>query len=128
MTVSKKSFCKKTILLSALVPFSLLTATPVEAGLNSPEWYLPGVTPRQYQQGSKIELFVNKLNSMKTQLPYEYYTLAYCSPKEVIEQPNNLGSSFLGDVVQNTPYDIKVLENKSCTKLCDSQVLFNNTN
>ncbi|KAJ1626709.1 hypothetical protein T492DRAFT_877970, partial [Pavlovales sp. CCMP2436] len=41
-------------------------------------FYLPGVAPREYQQGDKVELKLNKLASTKTQLPYEWYTLPFC--------------------------------------------------
>ena len=33
-------------------------------------FYLPGVSPREYAQGERVDLKVNKLTSTKTQLPY----------------------------------------------------------
>ena len=33
-------------------------------------FYLPGVSPREYDQGERVDLKVNKLTSTKTQLPY----------------------------------------------------------
>ena len=89
----------------------------VATAVPSPEWYLPGVTPVQYLQGQRVPLFVNKLTSVKTQLPFAYYTLPYCKPEKVVDSKGNLGSSLLGDVVQNSPYEIKMLENKSCRSL-----------
>ena len=35
-------------------------------------FYLPGVAPREYADGDKVEIKVHKLSSPKTQLPYEY--------------------------------------------------------
>eukprot|EP00392_Amoebophrya_sp_AT5.2_P004052 g4057.t1 len=90
----------------------------VAGGVPSPEWYLPGVTPVQYQQGQKIPLFVNKLTSVKTQLPYRYYTLPYCTPPNLKEARGNLGASLMGDVVENSPYEVHMLENSHCQSLC----------
>ena len=42
------------------------------------------MTPNQYVEGQKIPLLVNKLTSVKTQLPYRYYTLPFCEPEGVI--------------------------------------------
>ena len=46
-------------------------------------FYLPGVAPREYVYGERVELKVNKLTSTKTQLPYEYYALPFCQPEQV---------------------------------------------
>ncbi len=99
-----------------------LSSLPPCLAVSSPEWYLPGVSPVQYQQGQTIPLFVNKLTSVKTQLPYRYYTLPYCTPESIHEARGNLGSSLLGDVVETSPYDIKVLENKDCEVLCSREL------
>ena len=59
-----------------------------------------------------------QLTSTKTQLPYRYYTLPYCQPEQIHEARGNLGSALLGDAVENSPYDIKMLETKQCVTLC----------
>lgn len=99
-----------------------LAAVKVTNAVSSPEWYLPGVSPVQYQQGQKVPLYVNKLTSVKTQLPYRYYTLAYCPPDKIHESRGNLGSSLLGDVVENSPFEIHMLENKDCKTLCTREL------
>ena len=33
-------------------------------------FYLPGVAPTEYEEGKKVQLKVNKITSVKTQLPY----------------------------------------------------------
>lgn len=43
-------------------------------------FYLPGVAPKDYPEGAEIELFVNKLDSSETQLPFDYYYLNFCPP------------------------------------------------
>ena len=69
-------------------------------------FYLPGVAPRTFRYGDKVgprlmcsllsarapraelriprpqvELKVNKLTSVHTQIPFDYYTLKFCRPK-----------------------------------------------
>ena len=43
-------------------------------------FYLPGVAPQQYENFEAVDMKVNKLTSIKTQLPYEYYALPFCQP------------------------------------------------
>lgn len=80
--------------------------------------YLPGFAPNEYQEGNLVQLKVNKLISVKTQLPYEYYTLPFCRPTEIKEKAENLGETLMGDVVENSPYELKMVINESCKKLC----------
>lgn len=95
------------------------------AVLVSGSWavYLPGFAPVEYDQGVPVELKVNKLTSVKTQLPYRYYTLPYCEPTGGIkEMQENLGETLTGDQIENSPYEIKVLVNQSCTTLCTQKL------
>ena len=46
-------------------------------------FYLPGVAPREYADGDRVEISVHKLSSPKTHLPYDYYSLPFCKPEEV---------------------------------------------
>mmetsp|Transcript_63223 Transcript_63223/g.136849 ORF Transcript_63223/g.136849 Transcript_63223/m.136849 type:complete len:620 (-) Transcript_63223:148-2007(-) len=82
-------------------------------------FYLPGVAPRQYDAGGLVDLKVNKLTSVKTQLPYAYYTLPYCKPDGGIQDSvENLGEILTGDMIENSPYEIRMMVNKTCTLLC----------
>lgn len=81
-------------------------------------FYLPGVAPIEYQEGGQVDLKVNKLTSVKTQLPYGYYTLPFCKPPQVQDSVENLGEILAGDLIENSPYDIKMLINVSCKALC----------
>jgi len=85
-------------------------------------FYLPGVAPTDYMDGSKVELKVNKLTSVKTQLPYRYYVLPYCQPSQIHVSAENLGEILLGDSIENSLYDIQMNVNVSCAKLCDRQL------
>ncbi|XP_046839485.1 transmembrane 9 superfamily member 4-like [Xenia sp. Carnegie-2017] len=58
------------------------------------------------------------MTSIKTQLPYDYYSLPFCSPSKKQYIPENLGEVLRGDRIVNTPYQVKMMENKTCTVLC----------
>eukprot|EP00929_Paragymnodinium_shiwhaense_P050128 TRINITY_DN25265_c0_g1_i1.p1 TRINITY_DN25265_c0_g1~~TRINITY_DN25265_c0_g1_i1.p1 ORF type:complete len:646 (+),score=142.48 TRINITY_DN25265_c0_g1_i1:73-2010(+) len=80
--------------------------------------YLPGFSPNQYMEGDKVDLKVNKLTSAKTQLPYSYYTLPYCAPEKIQPQVENLGETLMGDVTENSAFDLSMLKNETCKVLC----------
>lgn len=67
-------------------------------------FYLPGVAPVDYEDDVTVELKVNKLTSVHTQLPYKYYSLPFCPPKEVVDKVENLGEILRGDRIENSPY------------------------
>ena len=94
-------------------------------------FYLPGVAPQDYVkvkcvllvsrpllelavlecsdcslQGDKEVLKVNKLTSIKTQLPYEYYSIPYCRPESIKSSAENLGEVLRGDRIENSPYEV----------------------
>jgi transmembrane 9 superfamily protein 2/4 len=96
--------------LSACLVLSLLA--PVRG------FYLPGVAPKEYEEGSTVNLKVNALTSVQTQLPYSYYTLPFCKPDHVKQRVENLGEILGGDDIENSPYDIKMKTNMSCHVLC----------
>jgi len=81
-------------------------------------FYLPGVAPRQYEVGALVDMKVNSLTSVKTQLPYRYYTLPYCKPDNIKQRVENLGEILAGDGIENSPYEIKMKVNESCKVLC----------
>ena len=67
---------------------TLLVAT---AALSS-DFYLPGVSPKEYKDGDRVEVKVNKLSSSVTQLPYNYYSMPFCKPNvDIVNAVENLG-------------------------------------
>jgi len=76
------------------------------------------MAPIEYQEGGSIDLKVNKLTSVKTQLPYGYYTLPYCAPPAIQESAENLGEILTGDQIENSAYQINMREEVSCKELC----------
>ncbi|KAK9101766.1 hypothetical protein Sjap_019020 [Stephania japonica] len=55
-------------------------------------------------QGDPLNVKANKLTSTKTQLPYSYYSIPYCTPKSIIDSAENLGEVLRGDRIENSPY------------------------
>ncbi|KAL6052447.1 Transmembrane 9 superfamily member [Balamuthia mandrillaris] len=83
----------------------IVTAFCIQAAVG---FYLPGVAPREYKEGDTVPLLVNKLTSVKTQLPYRYYDLPFPAPKKIVDARENLGEILLGDVIENSLYEITV--------------------
>ena len=72
-------------------------------------FYLPGVSPKEYKDGDKVEVKVNKLSSSVTQLPYNYYTMPFCKPNvDIVNAVENLGEVLHGSVIQNSPYELQM--------------------
>lgn len=60
-------------------------------------------------QGADVLVKVNKITSIKTQLPYEYYSLDYCKPDVIDNVAENLGEVLRGDRIENSPYQARFL-------------------
>ncbi|CAI8043356.1 Transmembrane 9 superfamily member 4 [Geodia barretti] len=87
-------------------------------------FYIPGVAPTEYEEGDKLEIKAVKMTSIKTQLPYEYYSLPFCKPKDgdVHYKTLNLGEVLRGDRIVNTPYQLSVLKDQYCMILCETEL------
>ncbi|KAB2077609.1 hypothetical protein ES319_A06G110700v1 [Gossypium barbadense] len=81
-------------------------------------FYLPGVAPEDFQKGDPLKVKVNKLTSIKTQLPYSYYSLPFCTPEKIVDSAENLGEVLRGDRIENSPYAFTMQEPQLCTVLC----------
>lgn len=81
--------------------------------------YLPGVGPRKYKQGDQLPLYVNELSSLRTQVPFDFYSLPYCPLASAHHQEESLGEKLEGDVVEDTGYALNVNEGTTCTLLCE---------
>lgn len=81
-------------------------------------FYLPGVAPHDFNKGDELQVKVNKLTSIKTQLPYEYYSLHYCHPNKIVDVSENLGEVLRGDRIENSPYVFEMRETRLCNVVC----------
>lgn len=84
-------------------------------------FYVPGVAPTDFEHGDPVEIKAVKLTSVKAQLPYEYYSLAFCKPpSEIKYKAENLGEVLRGDRIVNTPYVVNMTVPEKCSVLCDN--------
>ena len=105
--------------MSSIILALLVLCSPAHA------FYLPGMAPRSYRAGDAVPVSVNVLTSSASALPYGYYdnSLGFCKPAEgVSDEPESLGSVLFGDRIANSPINIKMLQNASCTLMCESTV------
>ncbi|OIW14971.1 hypothetical protein TanjilG_30690 [Lupinus angustifolius] len=85
-------------------------------------FYLPGVAPQDFNKGDLLQVKVNKLTSIKTQLPYTYYSLPYCSPPKIQDSAENLGEVLRGDRIENSLYAFKMREPQMCNVVCNRKL------
>ncbi|KAH0652125.1 hypothetical protein KY289_029803 [Solanum tuberosum] len=71
-----------------------------------------------FYQGDPLMVKVNKLTSTKTQLPYSYYSLPYCTPKQIVDSAENLGEVLRGDRIENSPFEFHMREPQMCNVVC----------
>lgn len=77
-------------------------------------FYLPGTYMHTYATGEVLNVKVNSLTSIETELPFSYYSLPYCQPQGGIKKSaENLGELLLGDQIDNSPYRFKMNVNES---------------
>lgn len=90
-------------------------------------FYLPGLAPVNFcevNQGkakcpSNVTLFVNKLDSDQSVIPYEYHSFDFCLGSEAESPVENLGQVLFGERIRPSPYKIAFKEQKQCALLCD---------
>lgn len=92
-------------------------------GRRADAFYVPGVNPLTFQEGDEVPLKVNALTSTHTQLPRDYYRLPFCQPNTGPQTAyQNMGEYWTGNRIQNSPYQIHLLEESYCQKLCQVQL------
>ncbi|XP_027501128.1 transmembrane 9 superfamily member 2-like [Chiroxiphia lanceolata] len=104
-----------------LLAAALLTVAPLCAA-----FYLPGLAPVSFcEEGeetesckSLIELFVNRLDSVESVLPYEYDAFDFCQDKEEKRPSENLGQVLFGERIASSPYKFTFKKQETCKKVC----------
>lgn len=89
-------------------------------------FYLPGLAPVNYckegatssQCQSKVNLYVNRLDSDESVIPYEYQHFDFCTSSEATSPAENLGQVVFGERIRLSPYIMNFMENKTCAPLC----------
>ncbi|KAI7729588.1 hypothetical protein M8C21_022006 [Ambrosia artemisiifolia] len=87
-------------------------------------YYLPGSYPHKYTVGDPLNVKVNSLTSIDTEIPYSYYSLPFCKPLDgVKDSAENLGEILMGDRIENSPYKFKMFVNESEVFVCETKAL-----
>eukprot|EP00126_Sphaerothecum_destruens_P013044 Sdes_comp22324_c0_seq1m20803 len=85
-------------------------------------FYFPGALRNSYEKGQVIPFKVVKATSVKTQLPYDYYYLPFCRPKDqekkISYYGESLGQVLLGDRIADAPFSIRMFEPVKCKIYC----------
>ncbi|KAG5852764.1 hypothetical protein ANANG_G00066020 [Anguilla anguilla] len=95
-------------------------------------FYLPGLAPVSFcekgQQADKeqdvpdcrseIELFVNRLDSVESVLPYEYTAFDFCSEESEKRPSENLGQVLFGERIEPSPYKFEFKKKEECKHVC----------
>jgi len=61
---------------------------------------------------------VKQLSSVKTQVPYSYYSLPFCRPDTIVNSAGSLGELLRGDRIESSPYVFEMMEPKLCQVAC----------
>uniref|UniRef100_A0A060T7V6 Transmembrane 9 superfamily member n=1 Tax=Blastobotrys adeninivorans TaxID=409370 RepID=A0A060T7V6_BLAAD len=94
-------------------------------------FYLPGVSPTDYEEGQKVPLLVNSLTpeysfsdgGLNSVLSYDYYfsSFHFCQPDGgPKKQGESIGSILFGDRIFNSPFELTMLKDEACKFLCKS--------
>ncbi|KAL7566388.1 hypothetical protein ACA910_011127 [Epithemia clementina (nom. ined.)] len=103
--------------MASLVFWLLSSLTLTEA------FYIPGVAPWTFSKGDEVPLKVNSLTSTKTQIPRDYYRLAFCEPDGGPQMASeNLGEFLTGNKIQTSPYKLNMLTEMYCAKVCQVEL------
>lgn len=81
----------------------------------------PGVAPEDYVESEEIPVWVELVESKKTQVPFEYYDLPVCPGPTIMRAQRlrkNLGAKLQGYNIKPSPYVMKILEDNSCKPMC----------
>uniref|UniRef100_A0A8C1M127 Transmembrane 9 superfamily member n=1 Tax=Cyprinus carpio TaxID=7962 RepID=A0A8C1M127_CYPCA len=103
----------------------LLSLTVVSSSFG---FYLPGLAPVSFcEEKSKgdaeecqtdIQLFVNRLDSVESVLPYEYDAFDFCKDTNERRPSENLGQVLFGERIETSPYKFSFKADKACVKVC----------
>lgn len=94
----------------------------------SQAFYLPGLAPTTYCAEkvdsapgtckSRIPIYVNRLNSIETIVPYEYHSFDFCTTDESHSPVENLGQVVFGERIRPSPYKVTFKKPEVCKSVC----------
>ncbi|XP_077987329.1 transmembrane 9 superfamily member 2-like [Glandiceps talaboti] len=87
-------------------------------------FYLPGLAPVSYcpqateSCKSHIDVFVNRLDSVESVIPFEYEKFDFCTTSHKSSPTENLGQVVFGERIRPSPYNITFNKEEKCKNLC----------
>ncbi|XP_033096122.1 transmembrane 9 superfamily member 2-like [Anneissia japonica] len=90
-------------------------------------FYLPGLAPVSFcekeTQDCKnlIKMFVNRLDSVESVIPYEYDKFDLCQLSTEFSPVENLGQVVFGERIHSSPYNFTFKLNQECFNVCTKQ-------
>ncbi|ELW71498.1 Transmembrane 9 superfamily member 2 [Tupaia chinensis] len=75
-------------------------------------------TDNSVVSGAEIELFVNRLDSVESVLPYEYTAFDFCQASEGKRPSENLGQVLFGERIEPSPYKFMFNKEETCKLVC----------
>ncbi|KAK5645941.1 hypothetical protein RI129_004405 [Pyrocoelia pectoralis] len=91
-------------------------------------FYLPGLAPVNFCKlgeesescKSQVLLYVNRLNTEESVIPYEYSHFDFCLPTDDEKSPvENLGQVVFGERIRPSAYKVEFMKNQTCVLLCN---------
>ncbi|XP_017469152.1 PREDICTED: transmembrane 9 superfamily member 2-like [Rhagoletis zephyria] len=67
---------------------------------------------------SDVTLYVNRLNTEESVIPYEYHHFDFCTGNEMNSPVENLGQVVFGERIRPGPYNIQFLKDVRCSLVC----------
>uniref|UniRef100_A0A3Q2I6V2 Transmembrane 9 superfamily member n=1 Tax=Equus caballus TaxID=9796 RepID=A0A3Q2I6V2_HORSE len=109
-----------------LLLLSLLLLGAAPGPRRGAAFYLPGLAPVNFcdeekksdECKSEIELFVNRLDSVESVLPYEYTAFDFCQASEGKRPSENLGQVLFGERIEPSPYKFTFNKEDTCKLVC----------
>jgi transmembrane 9 superfamily member 2/4 len=84
---------------------------------------LPTFAPFFDDVSCRLKLKVNKLTSIHSLYPRDYYSLPFCRPAKIDVEGENLGEFLAGDKIENSPYtNLYLRRDVYCQELCTSNL------
>ncbi|XP_040261938.1 transmembrane 9 superfamily member 2-like [Bufo bufo] len=92
-------------------------------------FYLPGLAPVSFcEEGkekvnckSQMELFVNRLDSVQSLLPYNYDAFDFCTDFNEKHPLENLGQVLFGERIASSPYKFTFNKSETCKLVCQKE-------
>ena len=83
----------------------------------------PGASPNEFARNEDIPVWIDSVDSRKTQIAFSYYKLPFCpaekSDNKIRHHRKNLGERLSGRQLSSVaPYKMKMVTDSSCTVLC----------